>query len=194
VRQVLRRPALAALLLLVIVFASGSAAFFVQKRSLEEGVSERLTDVQYAKRSLAYRISLIKKATEAATKYPAGTSYYGWFERANETHWPHNDFFLTLGAYGFPGAILFLLFVLLMLSTIKCTPLGVEKLFGRAILTFLLVMGLSMAQLYQKHFWIFLAFVMASERIAKFYMPTSGLETTVHYDEDSLMQDKLVLY
>jgi hypothetical protein len=48
-------------------------------------------------------------------------------------------------------------------------------------------MGLSIGQLACKCFWAFLVIVMATEWIAKFYMPTSDIETTVQYDEDSLM-------
>jgi O-antigen ligase len=192
VKQVLRRPALAALLLLVIVFASGSAAFFIQKYSLEKRVSERLTDVQYAKMGIDYRIDLIKKAIEAATKYPTGTSYLGWSERTGIFHHPHDDFFFALGVYGIPAAMLFMLFVIMLMFTIRRMPLGLEKLYARAVLTLLLVMGLNIGQLYQKHFWIFIAFVMASERIAKLYTTTSDLETTVQYEEYSSMQHELV--
>jgi hypothetical protein len=191
-RQVARKPALAALTLIIIIFAAGSTLFFVKSRRLEEKVETRLTDVQYAKSSLARRMSLIEKGIEAATKYPAGTGYLGWLERTGETHIPHNDFFFALGIHGIPAAMLFMFFVIMMMLTVKRIPLGLEKLYARAVLTFLLVMGLDIVQLYQKHFWIFLAFVMASERIAKLYMTTSNLETTVQYEEDSLMQHGLV--
>jgi hypothetical protein len=192
VKQVLRRPALAALLLLVIVFASGSAAFFIQKYSLEAGVSERLTDVEYAKMALDYRIRLIKKAIESSIKYPTGTGYLGWSERTGIFHHPHDDFFFALGVHGIPAAMLFMFFAIMLMFTIRRMPLGTEKLYARAVLTFLLVMGFNMGQLYQKHFWVFLAFVMASERIAKLYTTTSNSETTVQYEEDSLMQHGLV--
>jgi O-antigen ligase len=184
VRQVLRRPALAALLLLVIVFASGSAAFFVQKHSLEQGVSERLTNIQRAKESLAYRITLMKKATEAAAKWPAGTSYSGWFERAGIWTYPHSDFFFALGIYGIPGAILFLFFLIITMLTVKRMPLGLEKIYARAALTFLLVNGLSLGQILTKYYWIFLAIIIATERISRFHISENEYEL-VESDEET---------
>jgi O-antigen ligase len=166
-RQVARKPTLAALMLIIIIFAAGSTLFFVKSRGLGEKVETRLTDVQYAKGSLARRISLIKTAIETVIKYPAGTGYFGWFERAGETHVPHNDFFFALGIYGIPAAMLFMFFVVIMMLTVKRIPIGPEKLYARAVLTFLLVMGLDIGQLSQKHFWVFLAIVMAAERISR---------------------------
>ncbi len=72
--------------------------------------------------------------------------------------------------------------------TVKRTPLGLEKLYARAVLTFLLVMGLSVGQLYQKHFWVFLVFVMAGERIGRLYMPADDLAAGTEYDEEPLME------
>ena len=60
--------------------------------------------------------------------------------------------------------LLFLLFVIILMFTVKRLPIGPEKLYARAVLTFLLIMGLDIGQLYQKHFWVFLAVVMAAER------------------------------
>jgi hypothetical protein len=64
--------------------------------------------------------------------------------------------------------------VIMLMFTVKRIPLGWEKLYARATVTFLLVMGLDVPQLYQKHFWIFLVFVIASERIAAFFTPPEG--------------------
>lgn len=183
-KQALRRPALAALLLLVIVFASGSAAFLVHKYSLEKGVSKRLTDVSYAETSVSYRISLIKKAIEVAVKYPAGTSYLGWFERTGITTAPHNDFAFALGIYGIPCAVIFAFFIIIMMLTIKRMPLGLEKLYARAALTFLLVMGLDIGQLGLKYFWIFMAIIMAAERISWFHISKNEYEL-VESDEET---------
>jgi len=124
-----------------------------------------LTDVGYARQAIAVRMEPIKASVEAAVKRPTGTSYYGWFERTGMRHWPHNDFFLALGVYGIPGAVLFLVFVAIMMLTVKRVPLGLEKLYARATLTFLLVMGLNITQIGAKYFWVFLAFVLAAERI-----------------------------
>lgn len=188
-RQVARRPVLAALMLIIIIFAAGSTLFFVRSRGLEEKVETRLTDVQFAKASLAYRMRLIDKAIEAAMKYPAGASYYGWIERTGEDHYPHNDFFYALGIYGIPGAILFLFFLIMMMLTVKRMPLGVEKLYARAALTFLLVASLDITQLGRKHFWVFFAVILASERLAKLHTSTDGLLPSAGHDEDALIQD-----
>ncbi len=167
VRQVLRRPALAALLFLVVVFAAGSTAFIVRKHPLGERLSKRLTDIQSAKRSIANRIRLNNEAIEAAMKYPTGTGYLGWFERMGESHAPHNDFFFVLGVYGIPAAVLFVFFVIMTMFTVKRMPLGIEKLYARAALIFLLVASLNITQLYRKHFWVFLAIIMGAERISR---------------------------
>jgi len=169
-RQVYRRPALAALLVVFIVLVSVSAAFLVVKGGgLEREVSERLTSVQYAQKSINLRVFLIKKALKAATR-PTGTSFYGWEEYSGITTQPHTDFFFLLGIYGIPCAALFALFVIMIMLTVKRIPLGIEKLYARAVLTFLLVAGLSHVRLYTKFYWVFLAVIMASERIGQFYL------------------------
>ena len=68
--------------------------------------------------------------------------------------------------YGIPGAILFTAFVVLLMLTVKRMPLTLEKLYARAVLTFLLVMGLNIKQLSAKYYWVFLAFVLAAERLS----------------------------
>lgn len=193
VRQVLRKPALAALLFVVIVIASASAGLIVKNRGLQAGVTSRLTDIQLAKEALDYRISISKKAAESATSRPMGTTYYGWFERTGLRHLPHSDFFMALGLYGIPGAFLFLCFIFLIMLNVRRIPLGLEKLYARAVLTFLLVMGLNVGQLYQKHFWVFLAFVMASEPIGELLAEESeDFAEYEQYEENLLPQHQFV--
>jgi hypothetical protein len=177
VRQVLQRPVLAVLVLIVILLASISAGFVVSRGGLESDVSERLTDLYRAEEAVSYRMEPVKKALGCMVGKPMGTSYYGWFEYTGLRIIPHNDFFLALGLYGVPAAGLFVFFVIMLMFTVKRIPLGWEKLYARAILTFLLVMGLDVPQLYQKHFWVFLVFVMAGERIATYFtLPEGELE------------------
>ncbi len=166
VRQVLRRPALAVLVLTTILLGSVSAGLIVKRSGLETDAAGRLTDIPRAKTALSYRMVPIKQAVKVAVRRPTGTSYYGWFERAGTRHWPHNDFFLALGAYGIPAALLFAIFAIILMFTVRRMHLGWEKLYARAVLTFLLVNGLSIGQLYHKHFWVFLAVVVAMERIS----------------------------
>ena len=58
------------------------------------------------------------------------------------------------------------MFVVLLMLTVKRMPLTLEKLYARAVLTFLLVMGLNIKQLSAKYYWVFLAFVLAAERLS----------------------------
>jgi hypothetical protein len=166
VRQVLRRPALAALLLIAILLACASAGLLVKQEGVASSVMDRLTDVNRAKEAIDFRMQAVRYATDAAVKWPAGTGYWGWFERTGSPIWPHNDFFFSLGVYGLPGAILFAVFVILLMMTVKRMPLTLEKLYARAVLTFLLVMGLSIKQLSAKYYWVFVAFVLAAERLS----------------------------
>ncbi|MHC4228704.1 MAG: O-antigen ligase family protein [Planctomycetota bacterium] len=191
IRQMVRKPALAALLLAVIVLASISAGLIVRRRGLEAGVAARLTDIHQAKEAVSYRMMPIKQAAKSAVRKPLGTSYYGWFEQSGLRILPHSDFFLALGLYGIPAALLFGFFIVLLMLTVKRIPLGLEKLYARAILTYLLVMGMNVGQLYQKHYWVFLAFVMASERMAWFFSETEDeLIPGPEYEEDFLPQEQ----
>jgi hypothetical protein len=165
VRQVLRRPALAALLLLGIVVASVSAGLLIKQQGLATSVVERLTSLGRAQEAIEFRMTAVRNAWNAALLWPAGTGYYSWFERTGSQIWPHNDFFFSLGIYGIPGAILFTAFVILLMATVKRTPLTLEKLYARAVLTFLLVMGLNIKQVSAKYYWAFLGFVLAAERL-----------------------------
>jgi hypothetical protein len=169
VRQVLRRPALAALLVLVILLASLSTGLLIRQQGLDSSVSARLTSVQRAKEAIDIRMAPIRKAIGAAATRPAGTGYFSWFERTDSVIWPHNDFFFALGVYGVPAAILFAVFVVLLMLTVKRMPLTLEKLYARAVLTFLLVMGLNIKQVSAKYYWVFLAFVLAAERLSWWY-------------------------
>lgn len=193
VRQVMRKPALATLLFVVILIASVSAGLIVKSRGLQAGVTTRLTDKKLAKEALDYRISISKQAAVSATSKPMGTTYYGWFERTGLRHLPHSDFFLALGIYGIPGAFLFAFFIVLIMLTVRRTPLGLEKLYSRAVLTFLLVMGLNVGQLYQKHFWVFLAFVMASEPIGELFAEEAEDSVKFNqYKKDLVIEHQLI--
>jgi hypothetical protein len=75
--------------------------------------------------------------------------------------------------------------------TVKRIPLGLEKLYARAILTYLLIMGFNVGQLYQKHYWVFLAFILASERMAGFFTaPADDVPVQSEHEEDFLPQEQ----
>ena len=192
IRQVARRPALAVLLLLIFLLASIGSGLLIQGDGLERSVAERLTDVGYAKESLHYRMEPIKLAIKTVVRKPAGTGYYSWFEQTGTLIWPHNDFFLILGIYGLPGALLFTCFMGILLLTIRRIPLGLEKIYVRAVLIFLIMMGLTIGQMFHKYYWVFLAFIMAGERIGKIYTPADDSEPAAEYEgdyeEDSLTE------
>lgn len=175
IRQVWHRPALALLLLLAIILASSASSFIVETGGLAEQVEERLTNIDAAKRSLDYRMSLNTAAVNVAFSRLFGSGVIAWFEASGVRHYPHADFFRALGYYGVPGAALWVLFVIMMLLTIKRTPLTTEKIFSRAILTFLLVMGLGIGQLTEKYYWIFLTIAMAAERIGNLFAPERNI-------------------
>ncbi|MFH1975762.1 MAG: O-antigen ligase family protein [Pseudomonadota bacterium] len=166
VRQVLRKPSLAVFLLLCILIATFAVDLVISRGAVEERTVGRVTDVHYARESVSYRMSLIRTAIRTVVRNPMGTSSSGWFQRSGAWSWPHNDFFYVLGLYGIPGALFFALFLLSLVLTVKRMPMGIEKLFGRAILTFLLITGLSIGQTYTKHFWVFLIIVIALAQIA----------------------------
>ncbi|MHC4362427.1 MAG: hypothetical protein ACYSTZ_06335, partial [Planctomycetota bacterium] len=158
-------------------------------RGLEAGVATRLTDINQAQEAISYRMMPVKKAVSAAVRKPLGTSYYGWFEQSGLRILPHNDFFLALGLYGIPAGVLFGAFIVLIMLTVKRIPLGLEKLYARAILTYLLIMGLNVGQLYQKHYWVFLAFVIASERMSWFFEEAAHEQPACEeYEEDFVLQ------
>ena len=189
IRQVLRKPAMVALMFAIIVAASVSAGLVVRTRGLEAGVATRLTNINQAEEAISYRMMPVKKAVSAAVRKPMGTSYYGWFQQSGLRILPHNDFFLALGLYGIPAGALFGIFMVLIMLTVKRIPLGLEKLYARAILTYLLIMGLNVGQLYQKHYWVFLAFVLASERMSWFFDEAPQEQPAEEeYEENFLLQ------
>jgi hypothetical protein len=188
IRQVARRPALAVLLLLIFLLVSIGSGLMIKSDGLERSVADRLTDVGYAKESIHYRMEPIKLAVKTVARKPAGTGYYSWFEQTGTLIWPHNDFFLVLGIYGIPGALLFICFMGILLLTIRRVPLGLEKIYVRAVFIFLVMMGLTIGQMFHKYYWVFLAFVMAGERIAKIYTPAEDSEYADEYEDDSLTE------
>ncbi len=182
VRQVLRRPTMAILLLAVIFVASVSAGLLIKQRGLDRTVATRLTDVGQAKQAIDVRMDPIRKAIKVVAERPIGAGYYSWFERTGSQIWPHNDLFFALGVYGIPGAVAFTLLVVFLVLTVRRMPLTLEKLYARAVLTFLLVMGLNIKQLSAKYYWVFLAFVLAAERLS-WWQGEADDDTTAESDD-----------
>jgi O-antigen ligase len=114
-----------------------------------------------------------------------------WKQRSGLAHFPHNDLFYALAVYGIPGGLLFMLFIFLLMLTVKRMPIGIEKLYARAVLTFLLVSGLSLAQLYHKHYWVFMVIVICMERISYMHADT---HLSTYKDEIEKTDDSLSVY
>ena len=181
IRQIWRKPALVILLLIAIILASGASALFVQVGGLTKRVQERIVDTQAMRTAFDYRMSLNMAATRVAFTRVIGSGGIAWFEVSGMRHYPHSDLFRALGYYGVPGAALFVSIVVIMVLTIRRIPLTVEKLYARAALTFLIVMGLGLGQLEMKYFWLFIATVMAFERLAWVYRsPVEELPDNIH--------------
>lgn len=163
-RQVVRRPAIIASSVIVVILVAGLAASALSRSRLEEGVTEHLTNIKKVREGIDYRLVLIKQATDVGFSKLTGASEYGWLNYEGR-HYPHSDLFFALGLYGVPAALLVAVFLIMMMLTVKRTPFGIEKLYTRAVLTFLLIMGLDIVQLYLKYFWVFIAIIIAGQRI-----------------------------
>jgi len=163
-KQVLRRPALATALLLAMIIGVAVIGFLVTHSAFKTRLTERLSSEQVQK-SFNTRKALVLDAAKSVLIRPMGTTRFGWL--SSHENVPHSDFFYILAVYGIPGAAFFVFFVIMMILTVKRIPFGPEKLYSRAVVTFLLISGLSLGQIGQKHYWIFLVIAMACERIAQ---------------------------
>lgn len=165
-RQIWQRPKLAVLMLFVIIIASVASAFIIQTGTLPERIVQRLTSVEEAKTAYAYRMGLNMVAVRVGLSRLFGSGGIAWFEISGARHYPHNDFFRAFGYYGVVGAALFAAIIGMMILTVRHIPLSIEKLYARAILTLIIIMGLAMGQLTEKYLWLFWAVIMAAERMS----------------------------
>jgi hypothetical protein len=60
----------------------------------------------------------------------------------------------------------------MLILTVRRIPLTPEKLYARAVLTFLLIMGLNIGQVFKKYYWLFFVIVLLAERIGWLYTDT----------------------
>ena len=166
-RQVVKH--MKAILIVVLGFGliAGAGYFVFKKGLVGEKVQHRLTDVQYAKGSFHTRWLYAMGAVKAGMKYPFGTGYYGWFERSGYDHLPHNDFFFIFGVYGIISAMLYLLFIATMILTIMRMPLCLEKIYLRAVFTFIFVLSMSVTLVMRKFYWIYMGIIIAGADILK---------------------------
>lgn len=148
---------------LVLSLFAGLGYFLLSRGKIDEAVSSRLTNVQYARDSLDQRMEYNKTALKAGLKYPFGTGYYGWFNRTNSPKYPHNELMFSMGVYGLPAALLYLLFLYTLFRLIRRIPPSSEKLFAKAIFTFLVLIGLKGYYMTQKFYWIYIAVILVCE-------------------------------
>ena len=163
-RQVLRRPILAIALFLSMIMAAAMIGFLLEHSTIGIRAQERLTDKADFQKGFEIRKQLVLDGVNSVLSNPMGTTRLGWFVSHKTV--PHNDFVYTLAMYGIPGATFFATFIIMAISTVKRIPLGTEKLYARAIVTFLLVAGLSLGQTFAKYYWIFMVIAITCERIA----------------------------
>ncbi len=160
-KDLIKKPSIIIILGLFIILLAGLAFFAFSKGQLTQEVSSRYTDIDYAKQSLSYRLYLNRKAISVSLSNPLGTTFSGWFSKTSLEHFPHSDLFFMLGAYGIIGAGIFSFFFLFLFLTVKKMPLGIDKIYARAILTYLFIVGFNNVYIWRKFFWVFLAISMA---------------------------------
>ena len=165
-RELIRKPGLSIVVVILLLLVAGVAAIAVQSRGLEEGVVERLTDWGGVVDAVRYRFEVITVAVRAAIQYPLGTTNAAWELRTGSYHYPHNDFFYVVGVYGIVGAGLFGTMFIILIVTVTRMSLGLDKWYARAVLLFLLIMGQDYYQLRTKAFWVFVVFILAMSRIS----------------------------
>ena len=168
VRQMAKKPSMLLFAGIIVLLVAGGMFFVLHFGSLDERVFGRLTDIEHGKESLGYRMMLNKVAIQTVMHRPWGTSVFGWFSVTQLSHWPHSDLFFALGIYGFPGFIILFWIMLSLVTAVRKMPLGAERFFARAILTFLFVNGLVLTQLTKKHYWIFLVLILVCDYFSRF--------------------------
>lgn len=161
IRDFAKNPKILILVISIIFIFGGLIIYTFASGMIGGETAERLTDIDYAKQSIGVRMHYIKTAISAALKNPLGTTYTYWFTKTGLDHYPHSDFFFMLGLYGFLGAGLFAAFVISMLLTIKRMPLCTEKIFARAVLTYLLIVGFNNVFMFHKFYFAFMGVILA---------------------------------
>jgi O-antigen ligase len=163
-RQLVRSPGLVLGVLAVLAVFLATGYFLLKTGRLQADVAERLTDVYRAQESIANRMLYNKAALKVATERLTGGGYFTWFMYANVDHFPHNDLLYSTGLYGFPAGLLFIAFIVSMMLTVKRIPMKLERFYAKAILIFLILIGLKGMYVSEKFYWVFWAIVMVCEK------------------------------
>ncbi len=157
--------------ILIVILGFGlilGAGYFAFKRGLiGEKVQQRLTSVEHAKTSFNTRWTYAMAAMKMGMSRPFGTGYYAWPERTGLDHFPHNDFFFILGIYGVVSAMLYVVFIIFMIITIMRMPLCLEKIYLRAVFTFIFVVSMIVTAIMRKYYWIYMGIILAGADILK---------------------------
>lgn len=192
VKQAWQKPSLTIFLIFLVAIVALSAGYYLKSGRLDVKVEERLTDINYARQSLADRMAFNRAAIRIATRRFTGTGHFKWFERASASHYPHNDFFFVLGIYGWPAALLWFMMIISTMLSIKRAPLSLEKIYTRSILFFLLIIGLKGMYVGMKFYWLFLAIIWAIEEYG-LMTPDQSEYDELGYSENDTYPESLPL-
>jgi len=163
-RQLIRNPVPVLGILFVLGIFLATGYFLLKTGKIQEDVVKRLTDVYMAKQSIADRMIYNKAALNVAMERLTGGGYGTWFTYTDVDLYPHNDLMYSIGVYGFPAGFLFLSFIIGMMLAVKRIPFGFEKMYAKAILVFLLLIGLKGMYVDEKFYWVFWVIALACEK------------------------------
>lgn len=130
-----------------------------------ETVMGRLSDPTRAQESLLLRISFIRDTLAFLGTNPLGAGI-GCF-RSLRGFVVHNDLFYTMANIGILGGICFFAFFVAMLLSARRVTTRWEKWYSRATILYLFIAGLSLTQIFYKHYWVFLTIAPLMSRISQ---------------------------
>jgi len=162
------------LILILFTLFVGTGWFLIKTRRIHETVSERITDVNKSRESIASRMEFNIAAIEVAFRDITGTGLFGWFEETSVARYPHNDTLFSIGIYGLPAGVLFVSFLGYLYFLIRKVPDGPEKIFALSVFIFLVLIGLKGMYLTQKVYWIFITIVIALTKKTEQWVDTQG--------------------
>jgi O-antigen ligase len=122
---------------------------------MPQAIVWRLTDPSYASESLERRLSFIRDATSYATAHPLGAGLGNFRTRIGQQ--VHNDLFYLYADLGFPGALVFVFFVIATLIHAWRMRSGPDKWYANGLVLNLFLIGLGGTWIYAKYYWLFMA-------------------------------------
>jgi len=154
-QAIARRRGLVAVLVIVAILLAG-AMWVALEYWTPEQTAWRLTDPEYAKNSINFRLLLIDEAVAYVASHPLGAGMGCFFTSTGNL--VHNDLFYVLSSLGLPGASLFAVYLGWMLVRSWRMKAGMDKWFAQAIVVYHVLLGLAATWIYFKHVWLFMTF------------------------------------